>query len=274
MPETHSCAQADTLADSQAQAQAVPGFMQIQQAFTAHLRDPDQQPPPAGIEDRRVRIYRELIFNNVASLLEQGFPVLYQCLGRERWRALIRGFLIAHRAETPLFPELGQELLAYLSTAGALHPEDPPFVLELAHYEWVETALIFSEAEAGPALADPNGDLLDGVPVVSPLAWNLSYRFPVHRISAEFQPQAPDPEPTHLVVYRTQQERIEFLKINVVTQRLLVLLREHNHRSGRDLLNSIALELQHPRPSQLIEAGRSLLDDLRERQILLGTRRQ
>jgi hypothetical protein len=34
------------------------------------------------------------------------------------------------------------------------------------------------------------------------------------------------------------------------------------------------LELQHPRPSQLIEAGRSLLEDLRERQILLGTRRQ
>ena len=164
MPETHSHSQADSLAH----AQAAPGFMQIQQAFTAHLRDPDQQPPPAGIEDRRLQIYRELIFNNLASLLEQGFPVLNQCLGRERWRALIRGFLIAHRAETPLFPELGQELLAYLSTAGALRPEDPPFVLELAHYEWVETALTFSDAKAGPALADPNGDLLDGVPVVSP----------------------------------------------------------------------------------------------------------
>lgn len=265
MPETHS--------HSQAYSQAAPGFMQIQQAFTAHLRDPDQQPPPAGIEDRRLQIYRELIFNNLASLLEQGFPVLYQCLGRERWRAVIRGFLIDHRAETPLFPELGQELLAYLSTTGALRPEDPPFVLELAHYEWVETALIFSDAEAGPALADPNGDLLDGVPVVSPLAWNLSYRFPVHRIGAEFQPREPDLEPTHLVVYRARGERIEFLKINLVTQRLLVLLREHGNRTGRDLLNSIALELQHPQPTQLIEAGRSLLDELRERQILLGTRR-
>jgi len=262
MPEPH------------APAQAPAAFMQIQQAFTAHLRDPEQQPPPAGIEDRRMRIYRELIFNNVASLLEQGFPVLYQCLSRERWRALIRGFLIAHRAETPLFPELGQELLAYLSTEGALRPEDPPFVLELAHYEWVETALTFSDAEAGPALADPNGNLLDGVPLVSPLAWNLSYRFPVHRIGPSCQPQAPDPEPTHLVVYRTREERIEFMKINPVTQRLLVLLQAQSDQTGRDLLGIIAHELQHPRPPQLMEAGHALLNDLRERQILLGTRRQ
>jgi len=119
----------------------------------------------------------------------------------------------------------------------------------------------------------PNGDLLDGVPAISPLAWNLSYRFPAHCLSAEFQPQAPDPEPTHLVLYRNRRKRIEFLKINRVTQRLFVLPREHKDRTGRDLLNTIALELQHPRPTELIETGRSMLDALRERQILLGTRR-
>lgn len=70
------------------------------------------------------------------------------------------------------------------------------------------------------------------------------------------------------------RERIEFLKINAVTQRLLVLLREHSDQPGRDLLNTIAHELQHPQPTQPIEAGRNLLDDLCERQILLGNRRR
>jgi len=258
--------------DTRTDTTAFPAFMAVQRAFAGHLRDPHQQAPPAGIEARRLRIYRELILNNVASLLEQGFPVLHACLGPERWQELIRSFLIEHRAVTPLFPELGQELLGYLSQGRAARPEDPPFLLELAHYEWVETALNFSDAEAGPALADPNGDLLEGVPVVSPLAWSLSYRFAVHRIGPAFQPQVPEGEPTQLVVYRNREERVEFLKVNAVTQRLLELLRDGG-RTGREALETIAAELRHPRPDQLIAAGRSLLADLHTRAILLGTAR-
>ena len=36
-----------------------------QYALTAHIRDPENQPAPAGIEDRRMGIYRDLIFCNV-----------------------------------------------------------------------------------------------------------------------------------------------------------------------------------------------------------------
>jgi hypothetical protein len=265
MPDTHRQAAAPT--------GAAAGFTQVQRAFAAHLRDPQHCAPPAGIEDRRMRIYRELFFNNLSSLLAQGFPVLHQCLGPQRWQALIRAFLTEHRAATPLFPEIGQELLAYLGEGRTPQPEDPPFLLELAHYEWVEAALLFSDADAGPELADPNGDLLAGVPVVSPLAWNLSYRFPVHRIGPEFQPAEPDPEPTHVVVYRNRQERVEFLKINLVTQRLLQLLQDGTERTGLNALETIAAELNHPRPQQVIEGGRGLLVDLRARHILLGTRR-
>lgn len=248
-------------------------FIEVQKAFAAHIRNPDRRSPPPDIEDRRMRIYRELVFNNVASLFEQGFPVLRRCLGPTRWAALIRDFLSEHRAATPLFPELGQELLAYLSHGRAPRSEDPAFLIELAHYEWVETALTFSDAEADAGLADPNGDLLAGVPVVSPLAWNLSYRFPVHRIGPEFQPREPDAELTHLVVYRNRQERVEFLKINLVTQRLLQLLQDDSQRTGRDALDVIAAELRHPHTDQLIAAGHAMLSDLRERQVLLGTRR-
>lgn len=217
-------------------------------------------------------IYRRLFFNNVSSLLRQGFPVLYRCLGQERWNRLIRQFLIDHRARTPLFPQLGQELIAFLS-AGAVEPDDPPFMLELAHYEWVEAALLLSDEEASPALADPNGDLLSGIPVVSPLAWSLSYRFPVHEIGPDLQPREPGPEPTHLVVYRDRDDEVGFLKINRVTQRLLELLRGETTISGRQALLTIAEELRHPQPEQVIAFGRGLLDDLRDRQILLGTRR-
>ncbi|NBC49222.1 MAG: DUF2063 domain-containing protein [Gammaproteobacteria bacterium] len=243
----------------------------IQRGFAGHIRDPEGQPAPDGLEERRMAIYRELFFNNLSSLLRQGFPVLYRCLGQQRWTRLVRQFMIEHRAETPLFPELGRELVAFLAEERAAEPEDPAFMLELAHYEWVEAALLFSDDEAGPELADPNGDLLAEVPVVSPLAWNLSYWFPVHRIGPDFQPTEPDPEPTHLVVYRNRRDEVEFLKINAVTQRLLQLLQAGEQRSGLEVLRAIAGELQHPNPDQVIAFGRSLLDDLRERHILIGT---
>ncbi|MBK5930524.1 DUF2063 domain-containing protein [Halochromatium salexigens] len=252
------------------------GFAEIQRAFAGHIRDPEGTPAPADIEARRMAIYRNLFFNNVSSLLQQGFPVLYRCLGQERWDALMRQFLREHRATTPLFPALGQELVAYLGEEREAQPDDPPFMLELAHYEWVEAALLFSDEEASPDLADPNGDLLTGVPMVSPLAWNLSYRFPVHCIGPDFQPQTPDSEPTHLVVYRNRSDEVAFLKINLVTQRLLQLLKgqdQQDPQTGRETLKTIATELRHPDPEQVISFGMGLLDDLRQRHILLGTRR-
>lgn len=218
-------------------------------------------------------IYRDLFFNNLSSLLSQGFPVLYSCLGETRWRRLVRAFMAEHRAHTPLFPQLGRELVDFLADRRTDSPDDPPFMLELAHYEWVEAALLFSDDETGPALADPNGNLLSGRPLVSPLAWNLSYRFPVHEIGPGFQPESPGSEPTHLVVYRNRQDAVEFLKINAVTQRLLQLLKERQDRTGQQVLEQIAQELRHPSPDQVIQFGASLLEDLRSRQVILGTSR-
>jgi hypothetical protein len=248
-------------------------FRAVQHAFTAHLRDPEHVPGPDGLEDRRIRIYRDLIFNNLDSLLSSAFPVLRQILGESGWRALIRRFLVRHRAQSPLFTELPEELLSYLRTERGDHPEDPPFMLELAHYEWVELALQISDDEPDLTDIDPDGDLLTGQPTVSPLAWPLSYRFPVHRIAPDFQPAEPPAEPTHLVVYRTRDDAVAFLETNAVTQRLLQLLQENPARSGQEHLNEIARELGHPAPEQVIAFGARLLDDLHAKGVILGTRR-
>jgi len=247
-------------------------FTELQFGFAAHIRDPGVQPAPADVEDRRMAIYRELVFNNVESLLAGNFPVTREVLDDGHWAGLVRGFFIHHRCATPLFHELGQEFLAYLQGRGE-GAGDPLFLLELAHYEWVELALDIAEDSMDLAEIDPNGDLLAGIPVVSPVAWSLGYRFPVHRIGPGFQPERPDPEPTRLVVYRTRQGEVEFLEVNAVTARLLELLDQGASGSGRDALTRIAAELRHPSPDQVIAGGAELLADLRRRQILVGTRR-
>jgi uncharacterized protein len=262
---------------------ALPGFMVAQYAFAAHLRDPAHCPAPDGIADRRMAVYRELIFSNVNELLAGAFPVLHGLLPPEGWRAMVRDFLVRHRARSPLFLELAQEFLDYLHRERGDWPDDPPFLLELAHYEWVELALLIAPddpgspdaPDCGPDLTgiDPNGDLLAGAPAVSPLAWSLAYRFPVHRIGPGDEPSEPPAEPTRLLVYRDRTDRVQFMEVNAVTQRLIELLRADPGRSGRAALELIAAELAHPDPEQAIGFGAELLAELRARAVVLGSRR-
>lgn len=249
-------------------------FQELQYRFAAHVRDPAHAPAPPDIEDRRMQIYRELFFNSTSTLLASTFPVLRKIFGVTGWEKLIRDFYAHHISHTPLFPEVPQELLAWLRDERGSRANDPPFLLELAHYEWVELAVSIQEDAAPDTDIDPAGDLLTGRPVVSPLAWSLAYDFPVHRIGPDFQPQTPGDTPTFLIVYRTTQDDVAFMEINPVTARLLALLEEAGPaHDGRAVLLQIAAELKHQQPETLVQAGLAALTDMRERGIILGTRR-
>lgn len=243
----------------------------MQAAFAGHIRNPAEIPAPAGIEDRRMQIYRELFFNNVSSLLAGNFPVLRRLYDAPSWSRLVREFYSEHRAQTPLFPELPQEFLHYVQEQRQGRDGDPPFLQELAHYEWVELALSLELTDLAAVAADREGNLLEGVPVLSPLAWPLSYRYPVHRIAETFRPVEAPVEMTHLLVYRNRADDVRCMLLNHVSQLLLALMREQPELTGRQLLALTAGQIGHPRPEAVIESGGALLNDLRQRDVVLGT---
>jgi len=248
---------------------APPRLRAQQLALTRHLRDPQAAPAPDGIEDRRVAIYRDLVFNNVESLLAGNFPVLKQVLGDD-WRVLVRDFFRVHRAQTPLFPELGRELLRFLEARDNDAPALPPFAGELAHYEWVELALQISDAEL--PCHDAAGDLLDGIPALSPLAWPLAYAWPVHRIGPDHRPDAPPPEPTLLLVRRGTDGDVRFSQLSPLAFRLLQRLDESPELTGRAQLEALAVEAGHADVAAFVEQGRSLFEQMRGVGVVLGTK--
>ena len=244
----------------------------LQTAFAAHIRNPDANPVPDGIEDRRMKIYRELFFNNIQSLLAGNFPVLRKLYDEDGWQSLIRDFYARHRSMTPLFPEVAREFLRYLQDERESRGEDPPFLLELAHYEWVELALELDERELADVPAEADGDLLSGKPLLSPLAWPLTYRYPVHRISPGYQPRVAPAEATHILVYRNAGDDVKFMQLNPVSQLLLELMQQEPAMTGRELLQEVAVRIRHPDPEKVIAAGAELLAELKEKHIVLGTR--
>jgi hypothetical protein len=230
-----------------------PEFQDKQYAFAAHIRDPKHVPAPDGIEDRRMAIYRELFFNNLRSLLSNMFPVLKKLHADDKWRRLIRQFMQKHQAQTPYFLELPAEFLAFLQNEYELEEDDFPFLIELAHYEYIELALSVSDESNDLEGIDPDGDLLTGVPVKSTLAWVYAYQYPVHRISAEYQPSEPGEQPTCLAVYRGSDDKVGFLELNPVTA---------------GLLNAIEAN----EADAFVKHGLATLDEMRTLEILTGTR--
>ncbi len=252
-------------------AVARPLFAQRQYEFAAHIRSPATAPAPPDVEDRRMAVYRDLFYNNVEGFLSGSFPVLRKLMDDTWWHALARDFFARHRCRSPLFLEIPREFLDYLERERGAHPDDPPFLRELAHYEWVELALSVADSGTPPA-ADPDGDLLAHPPVLSPLAWPLSYRYPVQRISPDFQPQVPAAQPVYLLVYRDPDDEVGFIELNPVSARLFSLLQEHAERSGAAVLQTIVEELEHPDPQTVIDGGRAILEQWRQRGIILGAR--
>jgi hypothetical protein len=250
-----------------------PEFIRRQYEFAAHIRDPAHRPAPPDIEDRRMGIYRELLYNNVEGFIAGTFPVLRRILDDTTWHALIRDYFSQHLSHSPLFLEMPREFLAWLEKERGEQVEDPPFLAELAHYEWVELALSISEDTLDLDQINRQGDLLQGTPVLSPLAWHLAYRFPVHRIGPDFLPQQPGNQPTYLVVYRNRLDSVGFMEVNPVTKRLLELVDTATTASGTELLARIAEEMDHPQPEVVIRGGSEILQGLQQKDIILGTKR-
>ena len=218
-------------------------------------------------------IYRGLLYRNVESFLANSFPVLRKVLRDDDWHSLMREYFKNHQSRTPLFPRMPQEFLQYLQenkdTAEGLYP----FLLELAHYEWVELALSIDTREIRQDGIDVDGDLLSGIPVLNELSWSLAYEYPVHRIGPDNLPAEKPAQPTCLLVYRDGRDSVRFIELNPLAARLVDCLRQNDDKkTGKDILTDIAGEIAHPDPEIVVNGGCAILEDMRAKEVVLGIR--
>ena len=252
-------------------------FQHLQQALASHLREPKLHPAPAGVDEKRVMVYQRLFFNNIAGFIGRAFPVLRKLYRDDSWQKLIRHFYAHHHCHTPYFRYIPQEFVDYLGKERTQQEEDPPYLYELAHYEWVELSLSIAKKPPQEQAVDADGDLLQGQPVLTAVLRCLSYHWPVHKIRPDFQPQQIDGKNYHYIVYRDHDHRVRFLCIQPIGKQLLESIQQHPHWQGHqhieNALQQCGFSTTAGDGSELIEKGRQLLNRLREKGVVLGTLR-
>jgi hypothetical protein len=151
-------------------------------------------------------------------------------------------------------------------------PQDPAFMLPLAHYEWVELALSVDEADGFNNPPGLTADL-DAVYELSPVAWPLAYDWPVHELGPEVMPEVPPEMVTTLLVYRDADDAIQFMVLSPVLYEFIQRLANPDdveiaeRSTARTVLQSLAEALQVP-VSDLEGFAHSVLQDLIDRQVL------
>ncbi|MDP2833453.1 MAG: putative DNA-binding domain-containing protein [Pseudomonadota bacterium] len=245
-------------------------FSDYQAAFAARIRAPKQAARPPGAPAKRMRVYEELLFNNLVSFLLACYPITRQILGARAWKQTARRFFSEHRSHSPLFRDIPKAFLDWMETRHTGLFPALPFLAEFMHYEWLELAVSVTPDEPDPDAIDPKGDLLQGRPALHPTARLACYHYPVHRIGPRFKPTVPDVEAHCYLLFRDEADAVRFIRLNPLSARLLEMLREHQP-SGHEALTNLAGQTDPNQYDRFVQAGGDLLRDLRNQGVLLGT---
>lgn len=234
-----------------------PRTLHLQRALAALVLDPEPASPETFDGCRAgLLAYRDLARQSLVDPLETMYPITRALLEQEdAWTACVDAFLEARCVPSQHHRDIAPAFLGWMEgTRWGL--DRWPFLLELAHWELLETLVYrFEDLPAQEGLGSRPGP---GSRVVLEGATRLvSYTHAVHRATEE----APRPEPgaVHLLAYRDPEGLFQALELTPATAFLLA-----DARPLGEVLD--ALGLQDPAPSL------ALLEDLRKAGAIAGFR--
>jgi hypothetical protein len=106
---------------------------------------------------------------------------------------------------------------------------------------------------------------IDNQPLyLSNTARNLSYQYPVHQISEDFQPTEPSEQPHYFVVYRDEEDDVGFIASNPMTAILLEQLDDNPGISLLELVSKVHEIIPQFSEEQLIGGAAQTLNALAE----------
>ena len=255
--------------DKTVYSDVVPDSMrQLQIEFAGYIRNPKVNKAPKEIEARRMKIYADLFYSSISSLLAGTFPIINEIYDDQQWESLVRHFYKKENNHTPHFPEISREFVAFLKQHDL--PKQQPFLAELAHYEWVELAADIDTRELNKQQNLTTDDFKQNIIVTSPLARLNVYYYPVHQISKQFQPLDKLEQELYILVYRNTEDEVMFVELNPLSAVLFEKVQSNTSLNGLELLQQLAIEINQQDNLDFINFGIQILQDWYIKDIIQG----
>ena len=255
-------------------------FQQYQHQFVDYLRDPLENEAVPESLPQSSRIYARLLYSKIEGSLDNCFPLSCKLLGTKRWTQLIQSFIKNHRCKSPLYREIPDEFVDYLINE-QIAIVLPEFIVELAHYEWMELVLETEKATPSKPCFPINEDILNVIPAFNPVLHLLHYNYPVQHITASdpyWEGWASRTEPYSqesiiLVALRDSEDNVQFIEINTITARLIELMREGLSTAEQALLE-LAAEMHYGDHETILPFGTAIFKQLEQQQIIIGAQNE
>lgn len=199
----------------------LPEYQQVQRQFANYIRDPERNCLPAGVEQRRMDIYKRLFFNNLASFCTRAFKSFRRFVDDDEWNSLIRDFMRDHACTSPYFKDIPLAFVEYLERSN-LEQREYPFMREMCHLDAMRMQLRLA-SDAPPCENLDINDRTTHFSVASTVRL-LSYEWPVQKITPSTWSGTKPKQPTWLIAYRDRNDTVDVLVTNVHTFRMLEVL--------------------------------------------------
>ncbi|MDO4682529.1 MAG: putative DNA-binding domain-containing protein [Lautropia sp.] len=206
----------------------------IQLALKDYLQR-NHQPLPNGAAPQGVEAQLAQMRHAMTDIVTRCFPLCRQLIGDEDWKTLLDRFLASDGLhEATHVHQVPRAFIAFLqgpAEAGQL----PPWMPELAHYEWIEMEVI-SATQKAPEYG-PQGIAL------SPRLRLQAYDWPVQQIRPDHVAIAP--ELSFFAVYQNRAGDIRFSQLSPAAAQMLGILQTNGcdwHRACQKLARQLEVD--------------------------------
>ena len=259
---------------------SLPEFQQYQHQFVDYLRNPLKNEVVPESLPQSSNIYAKLLYSKIEGSLDNCFPISRQLLGTKRWTQLIQSFIKDHRCKSPFYREIPDEFVGYLmneQTAIVL----PEFIIELAHYEWMELVLETEKVTLSKPCFPIKENILNVIPAFNPVLHLLHYHYPVQNITASdpywnnwvSRSEPYNQEPLILAGLRDNDDKVKFIEVNTVTARLIELTLE-GFSTGEQALLELAAEMHYGDHETILPFGNDIFKQLEQQHIIIGAQNE
>lgn len=216
-------------------------------------------------------VYRELVENNISSMIFTAFPLTFHFLKTAQKNALIRDFMSAYKARSNHYRHIPHDFFDDAQKKNIFANLKPEFLAELFDYEFVNYDLLFKDHKFLAPASNPEKELSEVLVILNPNLILKKYTFPVHRITGKSTAHDLKKQKTDLILYRRVDNfHQNSFVLNDLTCSLIEILMKYPGKNFEACLKLLLAQNQGFQKEAVAEEAVAFLKELLDKQIVLA----